>query len=138
MQTVGQNGKMRYLFTIITLLIVQAVLGQTENELVGTWQIEKVVNHGTSSLPCEEVTEYTLTFNADNTYEFNAGPGFITAGKWELKGSSISFFDNKLEDPSQGNVADHAYPFELLNEDQLIIDEYICSELGGKTYYRRK
>jgi hypothetical protein len=40
------------------------------------------------------------------------------------------FFDSKREDPSQGSVADQAYPFELFDEDQLIIDEYSYIELG--------
>jgi len=82
--------------------------------------------------------DFKLTFNSDNTYSFDAGPGYITSGSWKIEGDKINFYDSKLSDPSQGNVADHAYPYEINKNGILIIDEYICSELGGKTYYEKE
>jgi hypothetical protein len=78
-----------------------------------------------------------LTFKRDNTYSFDAGPGYITSGKWKIEGNSVNFYNSTLSNLSLGIVADHTYPFEINDKGILIIDEYICSELGGKTYYKK-
>lgn len=130
---------MKYVGLCIAVLYQLTCFGQSATDLIGTWQIEKVVNSTSSSInSCEGVTEYKLTFKSDNSYSFDAGPGYITSGKWKIEGGKINFFDSKLSDPSQGTVADHAYPYAINEDDILIIDEYICSELGGKTYYVKK
>lgn len=130
---------MKYLGLLIAILIQVTCLGQSKNDLIGTWQIVKIIDNSSSSLPgCNEAAkEYKLTFNSDNTYSFDAGPGYVTSGKWKIEGTKINFFDSKLSDPSQGTVADHAYPFEINNKGILIVDEYVCSELGGKTHYKK-
>jgi|GEM_PF-2970494 len=126
-------------FLLISILFISLNgFSQTKTELIGTWQIIKIKNNTPSNISnCEGVTEYKLTFNSDNTYEFDAGPDYITTGKWKVIGNNITFYDSKLSNPSHGKVADHTYSFEINKDRVLIIDEYIFSELGGKTYYKK-
>ncbi len=131
---------MKYLGLLIALLIQLTCLAQDKTDLIGTWQIEKITNNTNSSVPgcIEAAVKYKLTFNSDNTYSFDSGPGYITSGSWRIEGNKINFYNSKLLDPSQGNVANHAYPFKINNNGRLIIEEYICSESGGTTYYVKK
>lgn len=130
---------MKYLGLLIAILLQVSCLGQIKSDLIGTWKVEKIVDQSSSSMSgCNEAAqEYKLTFNKDNTYSFDAGPGYITSGKWKNEGNRINFYNNKLSDSSQGIVADHTYPFVINDKGILIIDEYICSESGGKTYYKK-
>lgn len=127
---------MKY-FTIFTLLLFNCnCFSQSDiSKLLGKWKIEKVINSTDSGVSCNAVSNYTLTFNKDFTYTFDAGPEFITTGKWKLEGNKINFFDNKLSDATKGTVANHAYIYKIMKDGRLVIDEYMCSELGGKTYY---
>jgi hypothetical protein len=129
---------MKYLGILIISFIQLTCIGQsTSSRLIGTWKIEKVVNNSSSSVNCEGVTGFKLTFNSDSTYTFDAGSGYITAGKWKIEGNKINFYNNKLLDPSKGSVGDHAYTYKIRSDGILVIDEYMCSELGGKTFYKK-
>ena len=130
---------MKHIYILIILFIGLSCSGQ-KSSLIGTWQIKKIINNTNSSVgDClEAAKEYKLTFNSDNTYSFDAGPGYITSGFWKIVGNKINFYNSKLSDPSQGNVADHSFIYKIEKDGTLIIEEYMCSELGGKTYYEKK
>lgn len=130
---------MKYILILIAMFTHLTSCSQSKVDLIGTWQIAKIVNNSSSNIAgcMEAATEYKLTFYADNTYSFDAGPGYMITGSWKIEGNTISFFNCQLADPNQGVIADHAYPFEMDEDGLLIIDEYLCSESGGKTYYER-
>lgn len=130
---------MKFIGILITLFVHLHCFSQkTSSDLTGTWQIKKVVNNTKSSVNCTGITDYTITFKSDNTYSFiGGGPEYITTGQWKIEGTKIHFYNSKLADPSMGTVGDHTDPFEINSEGVLIIEEYMCSELGGKTYYKK-
>lgn len=131
---------MKYILLIFAALLQAIVFGQTESELIGTWKIEEIVFSSGSGLPgcSKDAKNYTLTFRSDGTYKFNAGPGYITSGQWKIEGDKINYFNSKLSDPSQGIVSDHSYTFIIESDGRLVIDEYVCSELEAKTYYKKE
>lgn len=136
----NNHKKMKNLTLIISVLFQLVFFGQSKKDLIGTWKIEEIVFSSGNGLPgcSDEAKKYTLNFRSDGTYKFNAGQGFITSGQWKIVGDKINYFNSKLSDPSQGTVSDHSYTYVILPDGRLVIDEYICSELEAKTYYKKQ
>jgi hypothetical protein len=77
---------MKYFGLLIALFSALNSFSQSSSDLIGIWQIEKVITSTNSSVNnCKGVTKYKLIFNLDNTYSLDAGPGFITTGKWKVE-----------------------------------------------------
>ena len=116
------------IFSIIVLLQISC-FGQSKYvDLIGIWEIERVIIDADSSYDCsDQIGMYILTFKTDSTYSFNGGgPNFITIGQWRIDGDSIFFFNRSHNSPNIiGLNYDYKSRFKVNSNGILIINEVI-------------
>jgi hypothetical protein len=125
---------MKSFLTILLLTLFTGLYSQ-ESELIGTWNLERhVVDSG---YPCTDENKMTYTFMSDHTYTLDVN-GYKTTGRWVIMGTTIYYYDSKLQNPADGSVGNHAYEYNISKNGELIQQDYVCSELGGTSYYKKQ
>lgn len=131
--------QLNYIILFLILIAKLKLYSQSNSDLIGDWEIVNIINNTSSSLGncIEESIGYTQSFYKDSTYFFDQEPGHDISGKWYIVGNEIRYYNSTCGSDSipYGNGF---YAFEITADTTLIISEFMCSEAGGKTYYKKK
>ena len=130
---------MRTLFTFFLLFCFSGLIAQTaEKKITGTWRLRIHIVEGDTCI----LDSLDITFNEDKTftesYNWTDKYGKKYAengkGKWEIKGDSITYYRHYLNP----NYGDQTFEFSFNSQGELVQKDYVCSEILGTSYYRRK
>lgn len=128
---------MKFLTTLLLLLIWGNISAQTPSDLVGTWKLKTV--RDSTEKKCKGIEKYVLIIHPDHTYDMYFGGSSGASGRWEIEGNKIKFDAQSIADPCMEWRVDKEFKsFEITNDGMLVIDMFICSNAKGKSYFKKK